>query len=272
MQAPPRPAQPAWGGGGAGQAGLAAGAGGRGGAPGSSAGGGGGGVAGAGGLTPLLWWTFDGDGTNTGTVAGYPLSLTGAVTFVAGKFGQAARFGAGAYGMVQGSARAVLGVYPQYTISFWVNATSSPDTAHPFFDFYNPTTEPYGGIRLGYASSVLFSRCVATSSNRELVCVNETGLDVGRWRNVIIRYAGTSTISGGGASVEIYFDGHMAGRDPNDANNDPVFNPGVSDVLSIGSGGIMLDDVRIYNTVFTVADQCTEVIGGTWDGTACTLP
>jgi hypothetical protein len=270
-------ASPTAGGGGQGgdADGSAAGAGGRGGTAGSSSGGREGGAAGAagiGGPTPLLRWTFDGDGTNTGTVAGYPLSLTGAVIFVAGKFGQAAQFGAGAYGMVQGSARAVMGVYPQYTISFWVNATSSPDTAQPLFDFYNRTTAPFGGIRLGYASSALLSRCVATSTNKELVCVKDTFSEAGRWRNMIIRYAGTSTTSGGGAPVEIYYDGHIAARDPNDANNDPVFNPGISDALYIGAGGIMLDDVRIYNTVFTTADQCTEVIGGSWDGTACTLP
>ena len=32
------------------------------------------------------------------------------------------------------------------------------------------------------------------------------------------------------------------------------------------------DDVRIYNTAFSQADQCTVIIGGTWTGSACTLP
>ena len=117
---------------------------------------------------------------------------------------------------------------------------------------------------------------VATSSdiNNSLRRFNAPA--VGRWHNVIIRYAGTSTPSRGAAQwVEVYYDGH---RDMGIGNNsnDPVFNPGISDILYIGTGGVALDDVRIYNTVFTTADQCTEVIGGTWDASSafgvCTIP
>jgi concanavalin A-like lectin/glucanase superfamily protein len=263
-------------------AGSAAGQAGVGGSAGGASAGGGGAPAGTRGPTPLLWWTFDGDGTNSGAVAGYPLSLTGPVTFVAGKFGAAAQFGSGAFGMVQGSARGVLGAYPQYTISFWVNATLTPDTTHPIFDFYNRSAEPYGGIQFGYPRSEgnpdapppghAFSMCAATTG-AGLGCVKFSGPEVDSWHNVIIRYAGTSTISGGGARVEVYYDGHYDMSLHNDAQ-DPVFTTGISDVLYIGTGGITLDDMRIYNTVFTPPDQCTEVIGGTWDGSSglCTLP
>ena len=64
----------------------------------------------------------------------------------------------------------------------------------------------------------------------------------------------------------------LAFTQANDASNNPVFNPGISDVLYIGTGGLMLDDVRVYNSVFTVANQCTQIIGGAWNGSACTLP
>jgi hypothetical protein len=33
-----------------------------------------------------------------------------------------------------------------------------------------------------------------------------------------------------------------------------------------------VDELRIFDTVFTDAAQCTTVIGGTWTGSSCTLP
>jgi hypothetical protein len=223
---------------------------------------------------PLLYYPLDTSGANMGSLAGYALSLTGAVTFGTGKINGAAQFASGAYGTVQGSARAVLGVYPQYTISFWVNS-SSPNTSNSFFDFNNRTTAPYGGIQLGYLSATQFSMCVATTSNSYLTgsCPVFAAPASGSWHNVIIRYAGTGTAAGQGAAVQVYEDDVLTTTIANDANNDPVFNQGISDSLSMGTGpGIALDDVRVYNTTFSAADQCTLVIGGTWSGSSCTVP
>jgi hypothetical protein len=36
--------------------------------------------------------------------------------------------------------------------------------------------------------------------------------------------------------------------------------------------GIALDDVRVYNIVFSPAEQCTVILGGAWSGSAYTLP
>jgi hypothetical protein len=95
----------------------------------------------------------------------------------------------------------------------------------------------------------------------------------GAWHNIIIRYAGTGTGAGQGAAVQVYEDDVLTTTVNNDIANNPVFNPGMTDTLSIGVGpGIALDEVRIYNLAFSVAEQCTVVIGGTWTGTACTLP
>src|SRR5262249_40797230 len=136
-----------------------------GGTGGSAGRGGTGGSGGTGGTstgpTPLLYWALDGNGTNTGSVAGYPLVLNGSATYVAGKFGQAAQFNAGAYGLVTGSARAVLGIYAQYTISFWVSATTAPDANGAVLSFENRSTAPYGGIQLYYSSNTTVGMCVA---------------------------------------------------------------------------------------------------------------
>jgi hypothetical protein len=44
------------------------------------------------------------------------------------------------------------------------------------------------------------------------------------------------------------------------------------DVLTLGGPGAVIDDVRIYDRVFTPAEQCTLIIGGTVAGASCTLP
>jgi hypothetical protein len=226
------------------------------------------------GPTPLLRWTLDGNATNSGSITGYPLTFNGTVTYATGKAGQAAQFASGAYGVVQGSARAVLGAYAQYTISFWVNATFAPNTANAFFDFNNRSTAPYGGIQLGYYSATQFTMCVSTTTNSYLggSCAVFNAPATGAWHHVILRYAGTGTGAGQGAGVDVYEDDVLVKTVANDASNNPVFNSGISDSLYVGTGGISLDDVRIYNSTFTVANQCTQIIGGTWTGTSCTLP
>jgi len=194
------------------------------------------------------------------------------VTFGAGKVGRAATFASGAYGLVS-SARVVLGAYPQYTISMWINATA-PATSTSFFSINNRATAPYGGVQLGYSSTTLMSICASTTSNSYLTgsCPTFAAPALNSWHNLIIRYAGTGIGAGQGANVEVYVDDVLTLTVPNDAANNPVFNAGVPDTLAIGAAGAAYDDVRIYNKTFTVAEQCTKVIGGTYAGTTCTLP
>jgi len=116
--------------------------------------------------------------------------------------------------------------------------------------------------------------CAATTTNSFLggSCGGHPAPATGAWHHVILRYNGTGTGTGQGAGVDVYYDDVLAYTQANDTANNPVFNPGISDALYIGTAGISLDDVRIYNSVFTPANQCTQIIGGTWNGSACTLP
>jgi len=219
---------------------------------------------------PLLEWSFDGNGSNTGTVSGYPVTWTGNVSYVAGKFGPAAQFPSGAYGTVTSPAN-VLGIYAQYTISFWIKA-STPES-QSFFDFDNYTTSPYGGIKLSYADTTHFSLCASSESVAVLggACASVAAPVVAAWHNVILRYDGTGTGSGHGAGIDVYEDDVLAFTLPNPAL-DPIFDPDELSHLSIGAGGLTMDEIRVYDATFTPAQQCTVVIGGTWNGAICTLP
>jgi hypothetical protein len=223
---------------------------------------------------PILHWTMDDlNGTNTGTAAGYQLEFSGVVSTVPGEVGEAAWFGTGAFGIVSGDDRAALGVSPQYTISLWIDWAPPITTGIAVVDFLNRTAAPYGGVQLGFKAPGTFNLCVATATNPSLTggCAAVAAPASGGWHNVILRYAGTGTGAGQGAGVDLYEDGVLAATVPNDADNNPVFNQSLGGMY-LGTGGVALDDVRIYDQVFSAADQCALLIGGTWSGAACTLP
>jgi hypothetical protein len=179
-----------------------------------------------------------------------------------------------AYASAQGNARAVLGTNPQYTISFWIDASAAPTTARPILDFSNQTVAPYGGVRLSYVSATQLSVCAASTSSAVLggSCPTFAAPGADAWHNIIVRYNATGTGPGQGGNVDVYEDGALAATVVNDASNDPVFNATISTELHIGAGGVSIDEVRVYTGAFTPATQCATIIGGTWSGTACTLP
>ena len=227
---------------------------------------------------PMLRWTFDSDGTNSGSLSGYALSLNGTISFVAGKVGAgAAQFSSGAYSVVSGM-RAVLDAYPQYTIAYWVNASASPNTANSFLDFNNRFTAPYGGLQLSYSSATQYSMCVATTTSSYLTgsCPPSSNPAPSTRTHVAPRPSSATPARARaparGAGVDVYVDDVLVKSVANDGNNNPVFNAGVPDSFYFGGSGTTVDDLRIYSTTFTVANQCTQIIGGTWTGTSCTLP
>jgi hypothetical protein len=91
---------------------------------------------------------------------------------------------------------------------------------------------------------------------------------------IIIRYQGMGPYPGQGAPVEVFEDGSLVATIANDAANDPVFNPGVPDTLSVGAPGLALDDLRIYDLAYPTAEEqaCALITNGEWDGMACTVP
>lgn len=226
-------------------------------------------------VTPQLHWTFDGNTNNTGSVNGYALTIPNGIGYVQGKVGMAASFAQAPlqYSYVDGM-RGVLGGYAQVTIAFWLKEPGTvPSEA--FFDCDNRSASPYGGIQLGLTQTST-SVCVSTTSNSYLggSCAVFTAPGANNWHHWIIRYAGSGTGGGQGGPTEIYVDDRLALTVNNDAANNPVFSAtGIADRLTIGGGfNMQMDDVKIYNRVFAVAEQCTEVIGGSYAGTTCTLP
>jgi hypothetical protein len=220
---------------------------------------------------PNFHWTMENSVNNSGTQSGFTLTTPAGVGYGAGKIGQAAVFGAGQYSYVDG-VRSVLSTYGDMTVGFWfrepgnVNGTS-------FFDCNNRSTAPYGGVQMGLTQNSV-SVCVSTSTSSYLSggCNGFTAPSANTWHHWIMRYDGSGTGPGQGGVTQIYVDNVLVHTRPNDANNNPVWNPGIPDRLYLGLSNASLDDVRIYNQVFSLADQCTYVVRGTWTGSSCTLP
>lgn len=220
---------------------------------------------------PAIWYTFDGDALNHGFASGMNLTVNGGTFIAGGKFGMALQLGSGGYAQVAAGARGSLGSYGQSTISIWVHDFVGGQGV--LFDCNNRSTSPYGGIQV-YPSSITagkFSVCSSSSANSFLEggCTEDFGLTSGAWHNVIFSYNRDIT----NHNIDIYVDGSATPVHtiPNNTAN-PIFGPGMTDALYVGGSMMTIDEVRIYNQTFAVDQQCTVVLGGTWNGSSCTLP
>jgi hypothetical protein len=223
------------------------------------------------GPVPTFHWQMENSTVNTGSVSGFTLVTPANVSYGAGKIGQAVVFGGGQYSYVEG-VRAQFSTYADMTIGFWLREPGTIASSS-VWDCNNRGTSPYGGVQLGFSSSSV-SLCVSSSSSSFLggSCNGFTAPSANTWHHWIIRYDGTGTGAGQGGATQIYIDNVLVHTRANDANNNPVWNPGIPDRMTLGTPGVSVDDLRIYNQVFSVADQCTHVVRGTWTGSSCTLP
>lgn len=218
--------------------------------------------------TPLLRYVFNGDVLNRGALTGYH-GTAGAVTYPAGKFSQAVKFdGTDATGVVLTDTRLVLGADFKWTIGFWfredVLKTDSRLLAMRGIGEGLGGWETYHGV----SSTTQLTTCSDGG------CMSFTTPAAGAWHHLLMRYDGESATVG--APMEFYLDGVYVGSIANEGRI--PMTAGARD-LAFGRDPFYghpslfhVDEVRVFNTVFTPAEQCTRAIGGTWTGTSCTLP
>lgn len=220
---------------------------------------------------PILWYRFEGDTTNTGSLSGYALTFSNA-SFDAGKVGQAISFGSNGYAFVAGM-KSVLGALPLVTVGFWNYESAAAN--RNYWDVSNRFAAPYGGISFfELTSPTNIGVCVSNAIAAYVTgsCPVIAAPSSGAWHHWIISNVGSGPGSGAGGEVNIYLDDVLALTIDNLSFSDPVFNSGISDTLYIGGNGSLMDDLRIYDRVFTPEEQCARIIGGAWTGSNCTLP
>src|SRR5262245_32341228 len=157
------------------------------------------------GIVPKLHWTFDGNTNNSGSLNGFALATPGGVSFITGKAGMAASFGAGQFAQVSGM-KNVLGTFAKVTIGFWLKEPGTLN-AVGVLDCINRNTSPFGGVQLGF-STTTSSLCVSTTTNSLLGgnCGGPGAPPANAFHHWIIRYDGTGTGAGQGGATQLFID------------------------------------------------------------------
>jgi hypothetical protein len=216
---------------------------------------------------PLLYYPFDGDAANWGATAGYDASATGASYVAAGKFGKAMSFAT-----TVPNSQTVMNT-PKGTLSFWIYEFGTSTGLTSVISTWG-NGAPSGGVSIAQESGVSQTfTCIGSTNDRyhgQPGCMNLPDTIFKGWHNIIYSQDSSSTGSG---DVLVYIDDVLV-LTAHDATTpkDPTWSA-TQTLLYMGyPTSFYVDEVRFYNQVFTPQQQCTSVIGGTWSGTACTLP
>ncbi len=205
---------------------------------------------------PLLRYAFDGNPNNSGAIANTPVDFNGTgsnVTYTSGKFGVGVRFASSSSSYVMLPTKTLTDTGHPFTVSVWWFEQSVVNSSTLINFGAQYALESYHGAGGGpYLTS-----CVTS------VACGSFPYDVGQWNNLIYRYAGA------GSNVDLYLNGVKQ-----------VTLTGVPGDLFAGfanatvgtSSNMFVDEIRLYDQVFTDAVQCTRVLGGTYSGTTCTPP
>jgi hypothetical protein len=142
-----------------------------------------------------------------------------------------------------------------------------------FFGDENTTNAPFGGMQIGVSVDKV-SLCVSTTSAAMLGdCTGPGRPPADSFHHWLVRYDGIGTGTGQGGSIELFIDGAPVLTKQNDGANNPVFTTaGLPNTLIVGAPQIVIDDLQIFDQVFTPAVQCTQIIGGAFSAGTCTLP
>jgi len=224
----------------------------------------------------LLRYSFDGNANNAGTLPGHDGTAT-SVTYPEGRFGSAIKFdGTASTGATLTGTAAVFATAFKWTISLWYKEDAPPKSESLLWSFRG--SSPGAGSRnrgwhtyhgVGVPGASVLTTCSDGG------CFSFSTPATGAWHNIIYRYDGVSASVG--APVEIFVDGALEGSLAN-GSAIPLTAAGVTDFRLGNFTGVegpslfYLDEFRVYNQVFTVAQQCTDIIGGTWTGESCTMP
>ena len=221
----------------------------------------------------ILRYPLDGNGVNAGGLAPDYGAIVGTASWVKGRYDSAPQFDGSPTGGIRiPGVDTLFTLSSEWTIAFWFREDSAVQNTMLFelratdADGNNRGWETYHGA---YGGATL-TTCSAAGCG-------SFAAPVGVWHNMVYRYAGPSTSTGG--PLEIWLDGALVATLPND-NHVPLMTH-VSPELRLGYRGpfgvngeygkFAFDELRVFDRVFTPAEQCTQVSYGTWNGSSCTV-
>ncbi len=223
------------------------------------------------GAPPILYYPLDTDATNAGSLGNTYDGAANMVTWDAAekKFGSGAAQITGTGEITIPNTATPLSASSDYTISIWYRGGQAADLM-----WFRATTEPGGGMHIydALASGPQITMCYSATPDGG-GCGNTGPTTARTWHNVTFRCDGDGLTAPDGCNVDIYLDGEL--KDSVNTQGNVVFSPNQAMDLVVGNdSAYKIDEVKIFDTVFSDQGQCAEVWGGTWDGgnTTCTLP
>jgi hypothetical protein len=219
----------------------------------------------------ILWYPFDGNADNYGLTPGYD-GVESNLGYQNGKIAQAVVFAQAANSHVTvNNSRTPLSTDPDYTVGMWFRedfAVHGLNNVYPFIWDNRGATggfESYHGV-----SSDLMTTCASGDDGGGISCAS-FAYGIGNWHHLMYRYDGKGLNPGDGADLEIYLDGSLITTLTN-ANADVIYSAGQLLNLVLGkNSNWWIDDLKVYNRVFTDQEACEMVIGGSWN-VGCILP
>jgi hypothetical protein len=210
-------------------------------------------------LSPILHYRFDDSLASEGTLgAGYAGTGTN-ITYVAGKRGKAVAFDTTRDTKVLLPTQVPLSNHDSYTVGLWFREDVVWDSGG--FTQYLFNNRGAGGFETYHGAGG--AQALTTCSDAGCKAV---GYSVGPWHHLAYRYAGTDTVA---APLEIYIDGVLATSLPAST----IFFSSTQTSITLGTRtNMQVDDLMVFSQALTAAELCSQMIGGTWTGTACTIP
>jgi hypothetical protein len=220
---------------------------------------------------PLLHYAFDGDAENSGSLGSAYDGHPNALTWAPGKVGKAVGVGFPSWLALPGSAHVLEG--QSRTIAMWIQPDVRILLGAPLFDcrgaegfhtyhsaYHEPTltTCQGDGAYGGGCGTITFAPC--------------------DWHHLLYRHEASPE---GSSSLEIYVDGNLATTVTNADGTDAFGSGQMLDVYlgyshdpsgwSAGTRHIV-DELVVYDRVFSAEQQCIGILRGQWCGGRCVLP
>jgi len=214
----------------------------------------------------ILHYKFDGDLRNASALGKRYDGSGSAYEFTDGMVGSAVKLADGELKVPD--TRALLSNDTDYTVAMWV-AEAQPQTdpvvRYLFSNYASGQTTGGGLAAFRYNSKDYELRWVFAGAGGATGSTQHTFYLGASWKHLVFEHDGSP---GKGADVRILVnDAQVAVM----SNPDKVviFGPDQAESLLIGSGSrFMIDDLRVYNRVFTDQEKCEQLLGGLWVSTA----
>jgi hypothetical protein len=219
------------------------------------------------GAQPLLDYPFDGDAFNRGSLIGYD-GVAIDVSWVDGVRGRAVAMGGVGSGVDMPLTSVELNELSAFTVTLWFREDRVSNDFPRLIDTrgFLRGFHSYHGV----TGDDLVTCWGAGHPDTGPGGCGSFDYVVGAWHHLVYRHAGTGLGDGEGATLELVLDGAPVLTLDN-PQREPLLGPDAID-LAVGRDSVFqIDDLRVYDRVFSPAEQCSELAGGRWCEGTCVV-